>query len=392
MRVIISGGGIAGLANARVLATRGWDVIVIEAASAPRRGGFMIDFFGQGWPAAEAIGVLPALRRRGRRYTAARTVDGAGRLVAELPLATFVDRGLGGRYFSLLRAEVEESLLECLPDGVELRYGRRIADVSQSDPPVEITLDDGTPLTADLLIGADGLHSGVRSMLWGAEEMFLRDLGYVTAAFTATAPELAATLDSTVELSDTIGVQLGVYALIPAEVDARTDQTGEVSCFLVAPHAGGVPADPAGWTREQLARGTPNTRSLIDHVGPDVYCDLVAQSRVPSWRRGRVLLVGDAAYAVSLLAGQGAALAIASAAALARALDAEQGLDDALARYEREFRPVVERSQRAGRRSARTFVVTSKPGLMARRLVQRAASSGIAGPLLSRLMTGAPTH
>lgn len=122
------------------------------------------------------------------------------------------------------------------------------------------------------------------------------------------------------------------------------------------------------------------------------YIDRVAQSVVPRWRLGGTLLMGDAAHAVSLLAGQGASLAIAGAVALGDALGSATGLDDGLAAYESTWRGKVEQVQRSARRSAPTFIPSSELGLRLRRLGLRAAGLPIVSKFVGRLSGGAPTH
>ncbi|GAA4908134.1 2-polyprenyl-6-methoxyphenol hydroxylase-like FAD-dependent oxidoreductase [Actinomycetospora succinea] len=384
MHAVISGAGIAGLATAHALAGLGWRVTAVEAAPAPRRGGYMIDFFGPGWPAAERLGVLPALRRRGRRYRSARYVDPGGRTTGRLPLAALVPVA-GGRYFSILRPEIEEALRETLPPAVSIRYGRTVTAVEQrvdTDAPVAATLDDGEVLTGELLVAADGLHSGVRRLVVGPEESLLRPLGFQTAAFLGAHPELAARLGDEVLLTDVVGGQVGLFAVD----DER------VSVFVVRRGGTRLPDDARRAVADELGRHGPWAAAVADLVPDDPFLDVVAQSVVPRWVYGRVLLAGDAAHAVSLLAGQGASLAIAGAASLADAVAAHDDLDVALAEHERAWRAVVEPVQRSGRRAAGAFVPRHRRDQWVRRSVLRAARLSLVSRLLASRLTGAATH
>ncbi|WP_114561277.1 FAD-dependent monooxygenase [Desertihabitans aurantiacus] len=382
MRVVVNGAGIAGLACALALSRLGWEVLVTEIAPAPRRGGYMIDFFGPGWEAAERLGALEALRRRGRLYQEARFVDARGRTTGRLGLET-VDELVRGRFFSIMRPDIEESLRSCLPPDVDLRYGTTVTTVEQDGAgPVQVRLSDGSTVPADLVLAADGLHSALRAGLLGPESALVRELGFQTAAFVCTDERLASRLGARLQLSDVVDGQAWLFAL-----DQRT-----VAAFVVVADDGPVPADVGGMVREELGRHGPDPASLVDRVPADVWADTVAQVVAPRWRSGRVLLMGDAAHAVSLLAGQGASLAIAGADALARALEEHDDLETALTAYETRWRAVVEPVQVTARRFGSGFVPRTRRQLWARRLVLHAARVPLVNRRLVGSLTGGVTH
>jgi 2-polyprenyl-6-methoxyphenol hydroxylase-like FAD-dependent oxidoreductase len=395
VHAVISGAGISGLATATGLAGLGWRVTVVEAAPAPRRGGYMIDFFGPGWAAAERLGVMPALRRRGRIYTGARYVDRRGRTTGRLPLASLA-QVTGGRYFSVLRPEIEEALRESLPPTVDVRYGHTVTAVEQPGAPrgpVRVTLDDGSTLTGDLVVAADGLHSGVRQLVVGDEAGLLHPLGFQAAAFTCSHPELAARLGDEVLLTDVVGGQVGLFALDLGGREQRPEpDRGAVSVFVIRRGGTRLPDDPRSAVVDELGRHGAWAAAVADLVPDAPYLDVVAQSVVPRWVHGRVLLAGDAAHAVSLLAGQGASLAIAGAAALVDRIAAHEDLDAALEEHERTWRAVVEPVQHTGRRAAGSFVPRHRRDLWLRRTVLRAARLPVVSRRLASGLTGAATH
>ncbi|MET1034140.1 MAG: FAD-dependent monooxygenase [Arthrobacter sp.] len=126
---------------------------------------------------------------------------------------------------------------------------------------------------------------------------------------------------------------------------------GRVAAFAVeATDEPAAPRDPRAALRERYRGLGWMVPEVMRHVPDDVYYDVVAQALVPLWHHGRTVLAGDAAHAVSLLAGQGASLALAGAEVLADRLGAHgPDLDAGLAAYERDWRPVVGRHQAAGR-------------------------------------------
>src|SRR5579859_1535962 len=131
MRVVICGAGIAGLSLAQRLKTRGWEVVVIEKASGPRSQGYMIDFFGPGYDAAEVMGVLPRLKELGYMVEELVYLDERGRRRADLNYARF-ERAASGRLLSIMRPDLELALREQVMGAVDLRFGRGIVRIEDS--------------------------------------------------------------------------------------------------------------------------------------------------------------------------------------------------------------------------------------------------------------------
>ncbi|WP_427007753.1 FAD-dependent monooxygenase [Pseudarthrobacter sp. H2] len=111
----------------------------------------------------------------------------------------------------------------------------------------------------------------------------------------------------------------------------------------------------------------------MEHCPEDIYYDQVAQIRMPRWHTGRVVLLGDAAAAVSLLAGQGASLGMAAAYVLAEELEKHAEVSRALTAFEMRLRPPVEEHQRAGVSAAQWFVPATHYSSFLRRTVIRLA-------------------
>ncbi|MBC3192287.1 FAD-dependent monooxygenase [Pseudonocardia sp. C8] len=383
MKVVICGAGIAGLALAHRLGTLGCEVVVLERAPGPRPQGYMIDFFGPGYDAAEAMGVLPRLRELGYRFEEATFVDGTGRRRAGLKFDVF-GRVMQGRLFSILRPDLERGLREQLPDGVDLRFGTGVTAVHRTAGGVRVTLGDGGTLDADLLVGADGIHSTVRRLVFGAEHRFLRHLGFHTTAFLFEDARIHRELGGRLCLTDTVDRQMGLYAL----------RDGRIATFGVHRAPGPtLPDDAATAVRREYGSLPWIVPQVLDRCPPssEVYYDQVAQVELPRWSDGRVVLLGDAAYAVSLLAGQGASLAVAGAYVLAQQLAGAGSIEAALEGYERLWRPVAEEKQRVARAGVQWFLPHSRIRLLARRVLiglsrvpglDRYVARGLAGDAL----------
>jgi 2-polyprenyl-6-methoxyphenol hydroxylase-like FAD-dependent oxidoreductase len=372
MKVVVCGAGIAGLALARCLAARDIEVLVVDKAPGPRPQGYMIDFFGTGYDAAEAMGVLPRILELGYHIERLSYRDEQGRRRAEMLFAKFA-KLVDGRLVSIMRPDLEQAL-----QFPEISYGTSVAGVDNRPDGVTVTLTDGRRVEADLLVGADGIHSTVRGQVFGPEREFLRHLGFHTAAWTFRDPSVHAQVAGRLCMTDTVGRQMGFYGL----------RSGEVAIFAVHRTTDpALPADareavrreyaPLGWLVPQALAACP----LADRL----YYDLVAQIEVPAWTRDRVVLLGDAAYAVSLLAGQGASLGITGAYVLAEHLATAGSVEAALDRYERTMRPLVTEKQQVARSGSRWFL----PATTGELRIRRAALALARLPIFDRYVAAA---
>ena len=376
MKAVVVGAGIAGLVAARQLGLAGWEVEVLEKSFRPRPDGYMMDFFGPGVEASERIGLYPRLAAVAYHVEAAEYVDLQGHPVASLDYDRFA-RHAGGNVLSLLRPDMERAALAALgdvPSGrVRVNYGSPVSRVWEDNDGGMRVAVAGSPdrtFAADVLIGADGIHSQVRAQVFGGEEEFLRPLGMRAAAFIVTDPELNDRFRDRFVLTDSLGRTAGLYSL-------RSDQ---VAAFMVYREASSpaVPL-PSGSPRERLRREFTGLGHSVDRLlelcPEHPYDDVVAQILMPGWRKGRTVLVGDACGAVSLLAGQGGSLAIAGSALLGDSLGPVASPEDiapALARFEQRWKPTVEEAQAAGRRAARSFLPTNRTQRLLRRWIIRA--------------------
>ncbi|WP_028275107.1 FAD-dependent monooxygenase [Arthrobacter sp. I3] len=391
MKAVVVGAGIAGLVAARQLGLAGWDVELLEKSAAPRPDGYMMDFFGPGVQAAERIGLYPRLAAVAYHVEAAEYVDATGRPTCSLDYDQFA-RLAGGNVLSLLRPDMERAALAALddvaPGRVRVRYGAPVSRVWNDDFGVRVAVD-GPPnvtIAADVLVGADGIHSGVRARVFGPDEAYLRALGMRAAAFIVTEPLLNARFRNRFILTDSIDRMAGLYSL-------RTD---EVAAFMVYRDATGATGhQPSGSPRERLRREFAGLGHAVDRLlelcPEHPYDDVVAQIVMPGWQKGRTVLVGDACGAVSLLAGQGGSLAIAGAALLGDVLApvaTPAGISPALAEFERRWRPVVEEAQAAGRRAASSFLPANRAQRLLRRWIIRASHLPGIDRLIARRIVG----
>jgi 2-polyprenyl-6-methoxyphenol hydroxylase-like FAD-dependent oxidoreductase len=380
-KVLVSGAGIAGCCLAWWLARYGYSVTLVEQAAEPRRGGYVIDFWGLGFEVAERMGLLEALRERDLDIHDFLVVDGNGRRITGInqdALQTLT----GGRLMSLQRSTVSLGLYEAAREKVTPRFGDSVRALREHPDGVEVEFRTGQAERYDLVFGADGLHSAVRRLAFGEQPGAEHYLGYHVGAFTAPGyphrdPHAYVT-----------------YAQPGRQIWRVTlNEDACVMLLLVAePRADAFPAHDEALQKEVLTRLFADAGWEAKEVlaalaeADDLYFDRVSQIVLPAWTKGRVALLGDACACPSLLAGEGSSMAMAEAYTLAGELHAAGGDHRrAFAAYEEKLRPYVERKQKAARGFAGSFVPKTAFGLWLRNL-----SLDAAGKLgLTRLLFGA---
>ena len=348
MRILIVGAGVAGMSLAHRLGEQGATVTVVEQAPGVRSGGYKVDIRGAALEVVRRMGVLDEIRARRTEIRAGSVVDASGRRVASMDGDTFGGRQHGDA--EIRRGDLVQILYDLTRDGVEYVFGDSVTAVGEDGA---VTFASGGTRRFDLVVGADGLHSRVRSLVFGDEKEFVHDLGYRIGVF---AVPNALGLDR----EEMTYVGPGRTALV-----YHTAGATEATAMFLCAGEGAAPRDRAAQEtalRDAYARDGWEVPRLLGEMGaaPELYYDSMSQVHIDRWWRGRVVLLGDAAYCASPASGQGTSLALVGAYVLASELAAADDLGAGLAAYERHMRPFAEANQKLGPANVKRMVLRSK--------------------------------
>lgn len=366
MKIAISGAGVAGPTLAYWLYKTGHVPTLIERAPRFRTGGYVIDFWGVGYRVAQRMGLEADIRNAGYQVQSLCSVGPDGRIRARLSVDGF-RRAAGGKLTSLARGDLAAIIYATIEHDVETIFGDSITAIDQHPDKVCLSFEQTRSRDFDLVIGADGLHSTVRPLAFGAGADAEHYLGCMVAACVVQGYRPR---------------DEGVYVTYsrPGRSVARFALHGDRTLFLLVfrSDSGRDPGDldarksllwsefaDAGWECKHIL-------AAVDDVD-DLYFDVVSQVRMDRWSQGRVALIGDAAGCVSLLAGEGTGLAMTAAYVLAGELLCARGdYRAAFGAYERRIRPLVLDKQGSAEKLIPVFAPKTQVGIRLGQLVMRA--------------------
>lgn len=351
-KVLVSGASFAGLSTAHWLCRMGYDVTVVEVAPGLREGGTAVDIKGNTVDIARRMGLHDDIRARRLRLKRweMKSADDVTERVLEIPPSD--------DEFEIERTALLHLLFATVVDRVELVFGDSIASLRETGDRVEVTFAHGAPRAFDLVFGCDGVRSAVRKLWFG--DGYVHFLGVY---FSISIVDKLLIERDTAQMYNEPGrsVMLNAYK----------DKTDVVFSFASDDDiAIRDPAQQRAMIAAQFARSGWRTRELLGEIeqARNFYFDKLCQVRMPAWSKGRVALVGDAAYCASPAAGMGGSLAIDGAAALADAMRAHPGDHAAAFRaYDAQFRPFIEEIQaEAERTGLETLVPRTEEAIRAR--------------------------
>lgn len=346
--ILVSGASIAGPALAYWLRRYGFTPTIVERAPAPRNGGQAIDLRGVARTVVERMGIMEEIRQAHTGTHGMFVVNSAGKRLSSMDSETM--NGSGGLIadIEILRGELVRILYAATRDDVEYIFDDSITSMAQQENGVSVTFERNAPRVFDFVIGADGLHSNVRSLAFDDESRVTHDMGCYVAIFSAPNEyhldgwELIYQMPGSRHLA---GKSVGIY---PTHGNRQVN----AAFYFAAPQLNVTRHDILE-QKQILARTFDGEAwkipQLLDAMwdAPDFYFDRIAQTRLKQWSHGRVALLGDAAYCPSPLSGMGTSLALVGAYVLAGELAATTDeYAGAFARYQNAMGEAVMRAQR----------------------------------------------
>jgi 2-polyprenyl-6-methoxyphenol hydroxylase-like FAD-dependent oxidoreductase len=370
--ILINGGGIAGPTVAFWLARHGHAVTITEQTRQLRTGGQAVDFRGPSLAVLEKMGLLQQVRENATHMGQFVLVDESGREVARLPA-----EAMSGE-LEIHWGDLARILHDAVRNDVDFRFGVRVVALADDGERVEATFSDGSTGTYDLVIGADGLHSGVRGLIIDPGQEPLTQLGQHFGFFD---------MENHLRL-DHLGVACRTPGRMAALQATGRDKPARATFFLTDHHLAfdyratddnkrlfAERFAGMGWEVPAMLRGLAEAE--------DVYFDSIAQVHLSRYSRGRVCLLGDAAWCASPRAGMGTSLAVVGAYVLAHELRAAPGDHAAaLANYQRILQPYVARCQKLAVDSLERESASSVPA----RLLQGVGYRLMRIPAVNKLM------
>ncbi|MER7235399.1 FAD-dependent monooxygenase [Streptomyces olivaceus] len=358
-RALVVGLGIAGMSAAIGLRRAGWTPVIVERAPERRTGGYFVGLFPEGRQAAVDLGIADHLHTRnpeGGAGANAWSVDRRGR---RRPALGFLDQPGGPA--AVLRGDIEAALWQSIT-GVEVRFATAPVAISEGPAEVQVLFENaGTGAryseSFDLVVGADGMRSSVRRTVFGPDEDYLANWKATICAF-----QLKEQVP-TYEASDSIIIArakraVWVFGLADhAPTALLTYRTRDIQEQFSGSRIERLRAVFSGMDDD------PVVRHVLDSLeeAPDHVFDSVHQVRMPRWSKGRVVLVGDAAWCMNLYSGMGATSSLRGGAALGAALREHPGdLAAALDAWEAGLRPFITKHQRTARLKQQMFVPSSR--------------------------------
>ncbi|GAB2785330.1 FAD-dependent monooxygenase [Streptomyces daliensis] len=385
-RALIVGMGIGGLATAMRLHEIGWEPVIVERAPDRRPAGYFIGLFETGRATAQRMGVLDAIGNRADMTSVTYDIERDGR---RRPGMGYGDLPGGPRL--ILRGDIEAALYDTVAPVTEIRYGTTPVALDEHPGGVNVTLrtttgDDASENTErfDLVVGADGLRSTVRRLAFGPHEQFMRPLNHIIAATVMKDP---------------------IPGFRPQDGVVLAEPGRSVWTFPFTDHQPGLlfnyrtTDEDAQFRRPPIdslraAFGPEPTGPVLEHLlqqfeqADDYLFDSVHQVEMNTWHTDRIVVLGDAAWCLTLYSGMGASTAMAGADLLGTLLQRNPGnIPRALREWDQKLRPFMDIQQKSGRTQGLTMFVPQTPREKAMRTVMQKMLSRPAGKkVMSALM------
>ncbi len=353
MHVLIAGGGIGGLTTALAFLKRGHRVTVFEQSNQLDEVGAGLQISPNGMHVFDALGVSARVEKDAFRPRAQelRFGKGGGRILS-IPLRDIARDRWGGEYLHVHRADLIDALGGTLVDRApdSLRLGCRVTGYRQDESSITAVLDSGEEVSGDLLVGADGIHSAIRTSINGEDKprytgnVAWRVVVPVSALGQFAPPETASVWVGSRRHAVTYRLRRGSLANLVGVVECKERSIESWTSTGAREQA---LKDFKGWS--------PVIRTILEKAETLNRWALYDRDSLPRWVDGRAVLLGDACHPMLPFLAQGAVMAIEDAYVLARLVTQREILPEALAAYEAERKPRTSRVQAGARHNAKLF-------------------------------------
>ena len=352
-KILISGAGVAGLTCAIWLARHGFKPIVIEKAPEIRADGFIVSLSHASYHYAKRLDLFDKIAAKNSGIRESSYHDRRGKAMLTLD---FRDLFRGVDVVQIMRDDLEDILYEVAKEQIEIRLGTSIKSIEQSQT-AQVTFENGKEEEFDVVIGADGIHSNTRSLVFPESDVERRFLGLFSSAY---------------RLPNVIGLKARFENHMERDryMCVYTTRRDDLACLFIW-RSDKKEAPQPDLRRQELEDYYQGAPSIVEQVIAEfpsdypVYMDPLIQIDIKQWYNNNVVLLGDAAYCLTLLSGQGASTAFWGACCLAEAL-VTQKKEQAFATYDKTLRPVVAEIQPATRMAAKWYIPRTRALYVAR--------------------------
>ncbi|MBL3645947.1 FAD-dependent monooxygenase [Bacillus sp. RHFB] len=342
-RALIVGLGISGMSAAISLKNTGWEPVIIERAPERRRGGYFIGLFSGGIEAARKLGAYEEIQTRNPDSIESFEMDKGGLMKKSLG---FLDQP--GNPQAALRGDIEEGLWNTLNQSVKIFYSTVPIDIEQKGQVVSVKLKNvSTGIvqteTYDLVIGADGLRSTVRSLVFGPHDQYMKSLNAMIVAFQMKEEIPVLEKGQSLTLADDKR-SIWFFGLKDTKPTVLfTYRTKDIDSQFKQPIKDILKDKYKGMFGENFVDHALSELDKAEHP----LVDSVHQVKMPKWSKGNVVLLGDAAWCLTLYSGMGASMGMIGATVLGEKLSqSPNDVQKALENYESELRPLINKHQK----------------------------------------------
>ncbi len=353
-KVLISGASIAGLTLAYWLNRYNYEVTVVEISKGLRRGGAPVDVRGKALKVATEMGIIEKIKANEFK-SALEMVNSENETIIDFSIN---DQPEYKEDMEIQRGDLVEILYERIPkDQINFYFGDRIRELVQDTQKVEARFKSGNKAYFDFVFGADGIHSGVRKLIFGEEKEFSEFYGEYYA------------------LVDTPDIkphrpQIGTMYNEPGKMVTIFPFEKTVGTFVV------FKSSKLDWDyrnveqhkeilKENFKSKLWRIPEILDAIldSDNLFFDEVSQIHMSTWSKGRVALAGDAAYAASFHTGMGTSLAMEGAYILAKELNSNDSYKKAFDKYYKTYKPFTEEMQARITRGLKYLVPETEEGI-----------------------------